>query len=187
MVVLVDIGLAGPEAQVPVDREGDPLETEGLEHDEQPCRVDRVVGVIHVEGMQFGAGQAVRSDQQPSRAQYPQRLGQGRVLRRQRRKVVQHGERGDRVEAVIGKRRTCAVADHHLDISSFILGRQTCRRVMVELNRDQAIDALAQPASRGTRPRAQLEQLPAQINSRQQRPEHLPPEPARPVCARAQF
>src|SRR6201746_2941733 len=98
------MGLGGAEGEAVVDADRDRSEAARLQPGQEGGGIDRVVDVAEMEVVEISARQAVRGDHGPAWAEYPQRLREQLVLKRNRRHVVQHRERPDRVEGAVLQR-----------------------------------------------------------------------------------
>jgi len=87
--------------------------------------------------------------------------------------VVEHREAADRVEGLVGKGRLCGVADLDGDVRAGELVGKERGRVLVELERDEPLDSVPEPARRGAWAGPELEHLGAEIDAGGDGLEHL--------------
>ena len=153
---------------------------------EQRARLDRVVGVAFVKVVQAVAGQAVGADQHAARPEHPERLGQDLVLPGQRRNVVQHRERADRVERPVRIAQRRRVTDYHLDVAAGVLARQPGGRLGVDLDHGQPLHLVPQPLGGRAGAGADLEHVGTEAGLRGQGRQDLGLDMFRPLGARAQ-
>ena len=116
-------------------------------------------------GFEVGTGQAVAGDESAAGPQDAEDLGQELVLERGRRDVVQHGERRRAAEATVGEVERGRVADDDLDR---VVGREPFDehggQFLVDLDRSQLRQRLAQHVGGGAVSGADLEDVVAQVH-----------------------
>ena len=122
------------------------------------------------------AREAVGPDEHTTGTQDAERLAQGPELRLRGRQVVEHREAADRVERLVGEGQRRRVADLDRHVRAGELVREARGGVRVELERDEPLHAVAEPARRGARPGADLEHLVARDRDRPSRA-RAPPTP----------
>ena len=87
--------------------------------------------------------------------------------------MVEHREAADRVEGLVGKGRLCGVADLDGDVRAGELVGKERGRVLIELERYEPLDSVAEPARRGAWAAAELEHLVVEIDAGRDGLEHL--------------
>lgn len=154
--------LVGPDHPAVTDLDDQPPVADGLQAGNEAGRVDGVIGVLGVELVQRVAGPAVRREQDATRAQDPERLGQHGVLAVLGGDVVQHRERCHRVERPVRPRKFGRVRGDDLDVGVREPRPQRLGGDGIDLDRDQRADPGAQPLGGRAGSGPDLEQLGAQ-------------------------
>jgi hypothetical protein len=94
-----------------------------------------------------------------------QRPGEDGVLQGAGGDVVQHGEHADRVEGLVRVGERGGVAGHRLHVRPGEPRAERDGSLRLEFDSDEAADSVPQPLGRRAGPRADLQQVVAQVNA----------------------
>lgn len=116
-----------------------------------------------MEQVEFGAGDAVRADQQPGGPQHPPEFAEQGVLQVAARHVVQRGERGHGGEAAGRQRQIGAVGVQYIDVAPDETFREPAGEVTVHLDGGEPGNQAAQHVGGQPGPRADLQHVVPQV------------------------